>query len=85
MDLDGRQLENLIPMIAMIFGIVGVALPAIVFSQARRIIRDHEHLAGLMVGVGAVITIIGLMIGGTVVLALIGWLPSPTELMSLTE
>lgn len=83
MQLDAKQLENLIPVLLIVLGTTSVALPAILFSSARKIIRDHEHLAGMILGIAALVAAMGIVVGGTLVLALIGWLPSPSEFLSL--
>ena len=79
-NLTNQQIEFVAPVIAIVFGLLGVALPAIGFSMVRKVISEHETMAGIMLVCVTVICVVGLAVGGVVILALIGWLPSPAEL-----
>jgi len=78
-NLTHQQLEDLIPIIAIVFGIAGLCLPAIGFSAVRKVMAEHENMAGLMLASVTAVCITGLLVGAAIILALMGWLPSPAE------
>ena len=65
----------------MVLGIVGAALPAVTFSFARKVMKEHDHLAGAAIGGAVVVSIFGLLIGSVLILAVVGWLPPLGELI----
>lgn len=81
--LDPRQMEHLLPFFAVMFGIVGVALPAICFSMVRKIAAENESLAGVVAIGATLVCITGMCVAGVLSLALIGWLPTPAELLAM--
>ena len=76
-----RQLDDMIGLIAIVLGIFGAALPGIVFTFARKVMREQEHLAGAAIGGAVLVSVVGLLVAGLIVLAVTGWLPSPREFL----
>ncbi|MBI4878796.1 MAG: hypothetical protein HY812_03930 [Planctomycetes bacterium] len=83
MHFSPNDMIEVLPLLAVVFGIFGVVLPAIVLSFVRKTLTDHEHLAGPLLFCGTVICVIGILVGGVAFLAAIGWLPPLSQLIHM--
>lgn len=72
--------EEYIAVIAMVGGMSGVALPAAIFSMARKWSERQPDLAGSILGGAVAVCIASILVGALIILAVIGWLPPAREL-----
>lgn len=75
-----NQLDEMIPVIAIIFGVVGIVLPAIGLGTVKKVLTENETMAGIILVCVTLICLTGMVVGGAIILAMIGWLPSPAAL-----
>ena len=79
MNFGVNDLELIIPVVAIGFGVFGIVMPAVVLGFARKGMSEHEQLAGPILFAATVICVTGLLVGAVTVLAVIGWLPPPNH------
>jgi hypothetical protein len=75
-----RNVDDLIPLIAVMLGCSLICLPAISFSIARKWSATQPQLASGILGGAIAVSLVGILTTAFIILALIGWVP-PLETM----
>ncbi len=73
--------SEMIPVIAIVMGIAGLALPTTVFGVAKKWAEGQPDLAGPALGGAVAISLISILSGALIILVCLGWLPSPRDFM----
>ncbi len=75
------QSGDIVPLIAIIIGILGIGLPVTLFQIARKWSQEHRELAGPILVCCTLVAMLGLVIGLALLLTLTGWLPPFSEIL----
>lgn len=73
--LNARNLDDLVPLIAVMLGCSLIILPSITLSIARKWSASQPQLASGILGGAIAIALFGILTTAFIVLALIGWVP----------
>jgi hypothetical protein len=72
---NGRNVDDLVPLIAVMLGCSLVILPAVTFGIARRWSANQPQLASGILGGAIAVALFGILTTAFIILALIGWVP----------
>jgi hypothetical protein len=78
---NGHNVDDLIPLIAVMLGCSLVVLPAVSFGIARRWSASQPQLASGILGGAIAVCLFGILTTAFIILALIGWVPPLQTLM----
>jgi predicted lipid-binding transport protein (Tim44 family) len=70
-----RNMDDLLPLIAVMLGCSLIVLPSVTLSIARKWSASQPQLASGILGGAIAIALFGILTTAFIVLALIGWIP----------